>query len=109
MAITSNKKISIEKDVIKIVQYQAIRDKVIRNEGFGIQESGNLRSKLRFRHLELDEFVIIPDHIHGIIIICANRTRGGTAGDVDIMRLNPLAVPLPPPYHPARIACIITT
>ncbi|MCJ7724477.1 MAG: hypothetical protein MUP03_10130, partial [Anaerolineales bacterium] len=55
---------------------------------------------MRFRHLELDEFVIIPDHIHGIIIICANRSRGGTAGDVDIMRLNPLAVPLLPPLPP---------
>ena len=44
---------------------------------------GNLRVVIlspRFRHIELDEFVIMPNHIHGIIIISANRR--GTAGDV---------------------------
>jgi hypothetical protein len=42
----------------------------------------------RFRHIELDEFIIMPNHIHrirptgfhGIIIISADRM--GTAGDV---------------------------
>jgi len=35
----------------------------------------------RFRHIELDEFVIMPNHIHGIIIISADRSRG-TADEV---------------------------
>jgi len=34
----------------------------------------------RFRHIELDEFVIMPNHVHGIIVISADRM--GTAGDV---------------------------
>jgi REP element-mobilizing transposase RayT len=34
----------------------------------------------RFRHIELGEFVILPDHIHGIIVLSAGRK--GTVGDV---------------------------
>jgi len=46
----------------------------------------------RFRHIELDEFVIITNLIHGIIIILVNR-RGTARGFcfivVDITRRTP--------------------
>ena len=49
----------------------------------------------RFPRVQLDRFVVMPNHIHGIIII----TDGGrgTAGHTNTMTVNGAAVPLPSP------------
>ena len=51
----------------------------------------------------LDAFVVMPDHVHGILRIdgAAPPEQGVPTGDVETPRWGVLRTPTPPPNHPA--------
>jgi len=52
-----------------------VEDKVLLNECGKIIKEIWLQIPQQFENVELDEFVIMPNHIHGIIFICKNNIR----------------------------------
>jgi len=58
----------------------------------------------RFRQVELGEFVIMPNHIHGIIIITDDECRG-TAMEFKLRHFWILAVPLPGMWNDLENQC----
>ncbi len=53
-----------------------------------------LRLPSRFPNVELDEFIVMPDHLHGIIVIVDSRRRG--TGDLSTAKVKATTpVPLP--------------
>lgn len=56
-----------------------------------------------FPHTDLDAFVIMPNHIHGIVIINENVNVGGGAdgGDVAVVVEAQNFAPLRKPHHPS--------
>jgi REP element-mobilizing transposase RayT len=50
-----------------------------------------LRLTRRFQHVELDEFVVMPNHVHGIVVII-DRGRGrGISNEDEVTAVHPRA------------------
>jgi REP element-mobilizing transposase RayT len=72
--------------------------------------AGWARLTEHFRNIELDEFVVMPNHLHGIIVIAREPTRRGEAiAAADESRVASLLVTAPRPRgtHPRSLNSIV--
>lgn len=66
-----------------------------------------------FRNIELDAFVIMPNHIHGIVVIVHNPARRGealaftTASDKPSASANALPLPMPHGTRPRSLNALV--